>query len=117
MPVNEPTDLSFVLPAGDSALIKLIITDADDVPLNISGMVLGFSAEKVDDPATRVDLAVGTGITIIDAVVGSIEILIPKATVLIPGKWRDEVEVIDGVDSQTVAEGIIKVTRTLNPST
>ncbi len=116
MPRNEPNPLNFTLPAGDSALIKMRIFDPFDKPLDITGMVLKYSAEKIDDPTHRIDLTEGSGITVIAALTGDIEILIPVGDMTEPGKHLNEVQLQDGVDSQVVAEGIITVTRSLNPS-
>ena len=117
MPLLIPQILDFVLPAGDSAKLIIDIVDADQKVLDITGMVLKWSSEKLDEPATRTDLTVGSGITVIDAPTGKIRVDVPKGSITEPGDHRHELELVDGADSQTVLEGIIDVTLTLNPTT
>ena len=84
----------------------------------LTGATLKWSSQQLDDLTTRVDLTVGNGLTVVDAVGGRIDVNIPKATLIVTGPHMHELEVIDaGGESQTVLHGDITVIRTLNPTT
>lgn len=67
---------------GKDHRINIVITDANDVPVDITGWT-GFAysiKKRYTDVAKEVALAVGTGITMVDASNGSFKIVIPKTT-------------------------------------
>ena len=112
------TIFDFTLPAGDSATLEVTVRNQDLTVMNLSGLMLKWSAQRLDDPvATLVDLTVGAGLTVQDAANGRVDVDIPKATIIVPGIWRHELEVVDGLESQTALEGEITVTPTINSST
>ncbi len=117
MPAIFPAILDFTLPAGDNAVLEITVRNPDQTAMDLTGVALKWSSQKLDDPSTRIDLTLGNGLTMVDAVNGRLDVEIPKATIVEPGPHMHELEVISGGDSQTVLQGNITVIRTLNPST
>ena len=74
--------LDFDIVKGKDARLNIIITDANDVPVDVSGWSnWAYSVKKkYSDVAKEVALAVGTGITMVDDANGSLKVVIPKAT-------------------------------------
>ncbi len=111
------TAFNFDLPAGDNAILEISVKNQDLSAMDLTGATLKWSSQRMDLPASRVDLTVGDGITVVDAAAGRIDVQIPKATIMALGLHRHEVEVILGDDSQTPLQGIITVTQTINSTT
>jgi hypothetical protein len=113
-----PAELDFTLPAGDSAILQITVKNPDLSVMDLTGASLKWSSQQLDDVTTRIDLTAGNGLAIVDAVNGRVDVNIPKATMIVAGPHRHELEVIDaGGESQTVLQGIVTVIRTLNPAT
>ena len=113
-----PPTFDFALPAGDSITLNLTIKDSAGDVVDLTGFTAKWSAQKFYHSATKITKTVGSGITIIDATAGRLNVVIAQGEITRVGLWFHDLELIDdAAQSQTVLNGKIDVTRTLNPAT
>lgn len=113
-----PPVFDFTLPAGDSVTLNLTIKDSDSVVIDLTGFTAKWSAQKFYHASTRINKTIGSGITIIDAAAGQLDVVVAQGDITRAGVWFHELELVDDAgESQTVLNGKIDVIRTLNPAT
>ncbi len=113
-----PPTFDFVLPAGDSITLQLTIKDSADAVVDLTGFTAKWSAQKFHVSSTKISKTIGSGITVIDATAGRLNVVIAQGDISRVGLWFHDLELIDdAAQSQTALNGKIDVIRTLNPAT
>lgn len=101
--------MNFDLPAGDSRLLEITIYEEDgSTPADISGATVRWAAKRRGGSETVI-LTEASGLTVVDAAAGRVDVAIPKGTISIKGPWDHELEIVSGEVSRTPLRGVINV--------
>jgi hypothetical protein len=106
--VHEPMEFL----AGDSWQIYGPLLDNSDAPIPLAGVSISWKLDSVDEQQNFVTLALGDGITIVDAARAAIQVSVPTGMTegLSPGSYRDALRITLPIGDQlTMWSGFVIV--------
>lgn len=112
------TDQDATIYAGDDAVLRFTLTDADGDPLNLTGYALAWAMRGAGG-AVAVSKSLGSGIALVGAAsagVADVTLTHDDTADLAPIGHRHQLEGTDGSGNvSTLAEGIITVRASVAP--